>query len=438
MNRALTRISGMRTVMNGWYRRIGKQALDRLAAACLIMVLGPLLLILAALVRWRLGSPILFKQIRPGLNGRVFTLLKFRSMREAYDQQGGQLPDELRLTWFGRVLRASSLDELPELWNVLRGEMSIVGPRPLLAEYLDLYTTEQARRHVVMPGLTGLAQIHGRNELSWEEKFRYDVWYVDNCSLWLDLKILLGTFGTVFSKRGISKAGHATTEKFAGRNPRPVHIDDGSPGVLVLGAGGHAKVVISTLLAAGHQISGVYDDAPELLGVEILGQKVVGTIADLPCNSVSRAIIAIGDSKIRQAIATRFSFNWVSVVHSHAWVDPTVQLGQGSIVMAGAVVQPNCRLGRHVIVNTSASIDHDSEVEDFVHICPGARLAGHVTVGQSTTLGTGSVCIPSVEIGANTIVGAGAVVTKNLSSCVIAVGQPARVIKKHSLIAKAA
>jgi len=193
-----------------------KRLFDLLVATTALLLLAPLLLVLAWLVRRRIGAPVLFRQLRPGLHGRPFELLKFRSMREALDERGRPLPDAERLTPFGRFLRASSLDELPELWNVLRGDMSLVGPRPLLMEYLPLYTPEQARRHAVRPGITGWAQVNGRNALSWEEKFRLDVWYVDHRSFRLDLRILLLTLKRVLAREGINAEGEATMARFTG------------------------------------------------------------------------------------------------------------------------------------------------------------------------------------------------------------------------------
>lgn len=193
-----------------------KRLFDVLVAALALAVLGLPMLVIAGIVRSRLGSPVLFKQIRPGRYGRPFKMVKFRTMRDALDADGNSLPDSERMMPFGSLLRSSSLDELPELWNVLKGEMSLVGPRPLLMEYLPLYTREQARRHEVRPGVTGWAQINGRNALSWDDKFKLDVWYVDNQSLWLDLKILLLTVKKVFVREGISGAGEATMTKFAG------------------------------------------------------------------------------------------------------------------------------------------------------------------------------------------------------------------------------
>lgn len=193
-----------------------KRSMDLLAAGMALLMLGLPLLVLACVVRVKLGSPVLFCQTRPGLHGLPFMMVKFRTMTCERDADGELLPDARRLTAFGRFLRATSLDELPELWNVLRGEMSLVGPRPLLMEYLPLYTREQARRHEVRPGITGWAQVNGRNTVSWDERFRMDVWYVDNRSLWLDLRILWLTVRKVIKREGINARGEATMPEFTG------------------------------------------------------------------------------------------------------------------------------------------------------------------------------------------------------------------------------
>ena len=193
-----------------------KRLFDLLAAALALVLLALPLLALVWLVRRKLGSPVLFSQVRPGLHGKPFTMVKFRTMTDERGPDGVLLPDAKRLTDFGRFLRASSLDELPELWNVLRGDMSLVGPRPLLMEYLPLFTQEQARRHEVRPGITGWAQVNGRNAISWADKFALDVWYVDHSSLWLDVKILWRTVRKVLVRDGISAAGEATMSKFTG------------------------------------------------------------------------------------------------------------------------------------------------------------------------------------------------------------------------------
>jgi sugar transferase EpsL len=196
---------------------VSKRIFDLLVTILGLVITLPLLFIVSLLVWIFLGTPILFLQKRPGFKGRPFTTLKFRTMTERKGSDGKLLPDSERLTSFGRFLRSTSLDDLPQLWNVLTGEMSLVGPRPLLMGYLDRYTPEQMRRHDVLPGITGWAQIHGRNILDWDEKFRLDVWYVDHRSFWLDLKILFQTPWKVFKREGISQPGQATTEEFKGK-----------------------------------------------------------------------------------------------------------------------------------------------------------------------------------------------------------------------------
>ena len=193
-----------------------KRAFDIAASTSALVVLSPVLAITAYKVKKELGSPVLFRQTRPGLHGKPFEMIKFRTMKDATDKEGNALPDSERLTEFGKKLRASSLDELPELWNVLKGDMSLVGPRPLLMEYLPLYNAEQAKRHNVRPGVTGYSQVNGRNSLSWEDKFKLDTWYVEHQSLWLDMKILLKTVKKVIIKDGINADGEATMTKFTG------------------------------------------------------------------------------------------------------------------------------------------------------------------------------------------------------------------------------
>lgn len=195
-----------------------KRVVDISGAFLGLIITSPLFIIIGLSVWLTMGSPVFFRQVRPGLHGRPFVIYKFRTMREAYDSEGRSLPDEKRLTCLGKWLRSTSLDELPELFNVLKGDMSLVGPRPLLMQYLDRYTPEQARRHEVKPGITGWAQVNGRNAISWEEKFALDVWYVDNWSLWLDIRILFLTFWKVLKREGISAEGEATMPEFLGGN----------------------------------------------------------------------------------------------------------------------------------------------------------------------------------------------------------------------------
>ena len=195
-----------------------KRIIEFLLALIGIILASPILLIVALLVKTKLGSPILFRQQRVGLNGEIFEMVKFRTMKDSTDSEGNPLPDEERLTKFGQLLRKTSLDELPELWNVLKGDMSLVGPRPLLVEYLPLYSTEQMKRHDVRPGITGYAQVNGRNNISWTKKFELDVYYVENFSLWLDVKILFQTVAKVLGQADINQEGNVTMEKFNGMN----------------------------------------------------------------------------------------------------------------------------------------------------------------------------------------------------------------------------
>ena len=193
-----------------------KRLLDIVIASSALVLLSPIYALVAYKVKKNLGSPVLFRQVRPGLHGKPFEMIKFRSMKDALDTAGNPLPDSERLTPFGKMLRATSLDEMPELWNVIKGDMSIVGPRPLLMEYLPLYNSEQAKRHEVRPGITGYAQVNGRNAISWEKKFELDTWYVNNQSFWLDFKIMLKTVKKVLAKDDISAEGDVTMHKFTG------------------------------------------------------------------------------------------------------------------------------------------------------------------------------------------------------------------------------
>ncbi|MEO9347263.1 sugar transferase [Acinetobacter radioresistens] len=200
-----------------------KRLLDIIIASIALILLSPLYAFVAYKVKKNLGSPVLFRQVRPGLHGKPFEMIKFRTMKDAVDEQGTPLPDSERLTPFGQMLRSTSLDEMPELWNVIKGDMSIVGPRPLLMEYLPLYSPQQAKRHDVRPGMTGHAQVNGRNAIGWEEKFKLDTWYVENQSIWLDFKIMFKTVHKVLAKDDISAEGEATMTKFTGTKTDNIH-----------------------------------------------------------------------------------------------------------------------------------------------------------------------------------------------------------------------
>jgi len=212
--------------MKGWYRKCGKRIFDIVVSAVALIVLSPIALMVAVAIRVRMGSPVIFRQVRAGLRGKPFVLYKFRTMLDLRDEEGNLLPDEQRLTNLGKLIRRLSLDEIPELWNVLKGDMSLVGPRPLLMEYLPLYTPEQARRHEVKPGMAGPVIMSGRNLLDWEQKFKLDVWYVDHLSFLLDLKILILTFWNVLKQEGISHEGHVTMPRFGCTSSKDVNKGD--------------------------------------------------------------------------------------------------------------------------------------------------------------------------------------------------------------------
>jgi sugar O-acyltransferase (sialic acid O-acetyltransferase NeuD family) len=405
---------------SSWYRKFGKRALDLALTLPVCMILLPVFVGLAVLVRVRLGSPVLFRQIRPGRDARPFTMIKFRTMTDARGPDGSLLPDEARLTQFGVWLRSTSLDELPELWNVLLGDLSLVGPRPLLMEYLSRYSTEQMRRHEVRPGITGWAQVNGRNALSWESKFAHDLDYVRDHGLLKDLAILWRTAWLVMSRSGITASGHVTAVPF-----QP------DPPVVVIGAGGHGKVVVSALEAAGIAIEAVYDDDASRWGGHVLGVPITGPIGKLKEIGPRRGVVAIGDNEQRRSVVGSLPLTWMSVVHPAAVVHPSVSVGPGAVICAGTVLQPDCTVGRHVIVNTGARVDHDGILADFASVGPGASLAGGVRVGDAAMLGTGCVVLPGVEIGAGACVGAGATVTRHVTDGSTVVGCPARPVAKR-------
>ncbi|HFC8488753.1 TPA: NeuD/PglB/VioB family sugar acetyltransferase [Neisseria meningitidis] len=402
-----------------------KRLFDIIASASGLIVLSPVFLILVYLIRKNLGSPVFFIQERPGKDGRPFKMIKFRSMRDAIDKDGNPLPDSERLTDFGKKLRATSLDELPELWNVLKGEMSLVGPRPLLMGYLPLYNEFQNRRHEMKPGVTGWAQVNGRNALSWDEKFSCDVWYIDHYSFWLDMKILFLTVKKVFIKEGISAEGEATMPPFTGNRK-----------LAVIGAGGHGKVVAELAAALGTYGEIVFlDDRAQS---SINGFPVIGTTLLLE-NSLSPeqydVAVAVGNNRIRRQIAEKaatLGFSLPVLIHPNAYVSPSATVGQGSVVMAQAVVQAGSVLKDGVIVNTAATVDHDCLLDAFVHISPGAHLSGNTHIGEESWIGTGACSRQQIRIGSRATIGAGAVVVRDVSDGMTVAGNPAKPLPRKN------
>jgi sugar O-acyltransferase (sialic acid O-acetyltransferase NeuD family) len=408
------------------------RALDVLAGAIGLVVLSPAFIVVALRVRRDLGPPIFFRQSRPGLHGKPFQMLKFRTMQNAIDDQGNPLPDADRLTDFGRFLRRSSLDELPELWNVIRGDMSLVGPRPLLMEYLDHYTPEQMRRHEVKPGITGWAQVNGRNAISWQEKFAYDVRL--RCLVRRQSIALAGPSHPGDDRRQGHQARRNLRRRCRNHDAlRPIGTRNAMIPLWIIGSGGHAKVAIDTARSSGQfDVIGCLDENPGRIGHDILGVPIIGPINDalLKEHRIDHAFIAIGSNQARRSFASRFDnrLAWTTLIHQQACVAESARIGSGTLVCAGTVIQPDAVVGNHVIVNTGATVDHDCSLGDFAHVAPGSHLAGMVSIGEGTLIGLGSGLIPGVSVGEWAIVGAGTVVTGDLPANVTAVGAPAKVI----------
>lgn len=516
--------------------RWAKSALDRFFAVLLILVLAPLLGLVAIAIRVDSRGAPLFLQERIGLGGRPFTIFKFRTMVRGAERRGlgnSTALDDDRITRVGRVLRALSLDELPQLLNIALGEMSFIGPRPTLRYQVEAYSERQRRRLLVRPGITGWAQVNGRNDIPWSERIEHDLYYIDHGSLGLDLRILWRTLVVCLRGSGVYAEGRANDGfvapdelpaagpkvpggKAAGpeqplaptragapnparasiqptaaptpasapsrsrgapspvsaaakptRAPTPTRrveavpaaaaerpaageapvLDDATPPaprptswpgpavaplpLLIVGAGGHARVLVDIAeKQARYRVIGLIDEQPRLAGTAILGYPVLGGgellhREDMP----SHAIVAIGAPEARAAWQEHLEalgFQLAVLVHPSAQVGRDVRLGAGTVLMAGTAVNPGTRLGRGVIVNTGASIDHDCEIGDFVHVAPGARLAGGVRVGPQAHIGIGACVIQNVAIGAGAVVGAGAAVVRPVPEGLTVVGVPAR------------
>ncbi len=354
-------------------------------------------------------GPAFYIQPRIGFKGRVFNLIKFRTM--LMDES---LPETERIKWWGKVLRSTSLDELPELWNVIIGEMSLVGPRPLLIEYKPYYSKEQFRRHEVRPGITGLAQVSGRNRISWEKKFEYDLEYVEKHNLFMDLNILVQTFLKVIKRSDIDSSDNLSMKRF----DTPIYL---------IGAGGHSKVVRSCIESMGFKVSGYYDDG-KAEGELIDGVPVIGSIKnDLPeIDYQNFYIIGIGNNLVRNKIAFGHRLKYKTFIHQSAIIHEGVSLGYGTVVMAGAHIGPDSIIGDHAIINTNSTVEHDCHIASFTHIAPGATLGGTVTIDQGSLIGLNATVMLNRSIGQNVQVGSGAVVTKDLLPYFNYIGNPAR------------
>ncbi|MDR3645406.1 MAG: NeuD/PglB/VioB family sugar acetyltransferase, partial [Clostridia bacterium] len=384
--------------------------------------LSPLMLLILLLIRVCSGRPVIFAQQRSGLDGKPFILYKFRTMNGCHTGEGCH--DTSRVSRPGRLLRRCGLDELPQLVNIAKGDMSFVGPRPLLCEYERLYTPRQACRRQVRPGLTGWAQVNGRNAVTWEKRLELDAWYVENISPRLDGRILLRTVKYVMRSVGVNHSGGATMPSFNGTR-------DAS--LLILGAGGHGRVIADAAFETGlYTRIAFLDDILPAGNAD--GADVIGCFDNYRAFSgdFGNAAVALGDNQKRVFWLRRLSeagFELPVIIHPRAFVSRGAHIGPGGAVLADAVVVTGVTAGFGCIFNTLSSADHDCSLGDGVHLCPGAHLAGTVKVGSFTTIYTAACVANNVTIGGNSIVAAGAAVTHDIPCGVMAAGVPC-VIKK--------
>lgn len=311
--------------------------------------------------------------------------------------KSGDEPDHLRQTKIGNILRKLSIDELPEIFNILKGEMSIVGPRPLPTHYLDHYDEQEIKRHDVLPGLTGLAQINGRNAISWKNKFSYDLEYVKKNNIWIDFKIILKTFLALTRISTVNASEDITMMPLTER----LHI---------VGAGGHAKVIIELAKDLKREIKGVYDKDSTKFGTKILGIPIEDQSKLKNCNL---RVLAVGNNYIRKSI-THSDHRYATLIHPKATISKTAQIANGSVIFANAIIQSMSEVGKHVIINTGTQIDHDCVIEDYCHIAPGTTICGDVRVGESTFVCAGCTVIPQVSIEKENIIAAGATVNNDI------------------------
>ena len=417
-----------------------KRLFDLAVAICTLVILSPVLLLIAFLVRLTLGSPILFRQDRPGLQGKLFTCIKFRTMINARDEDGELLPDSQRLTPFGSFLRNTSIDELPGLINVVRGEMSLVGPRPLLPQYLKRYTPEQMRRHQVKPGITGWVQVNGRNALAWDEKFALDNWYVDHRSMWLDLRILAATAGQVFSRNGVANPGHDTMPEFLGCSAGHEQANlTHRKRIVIIGAGGAAREIASALRSINRVepqfefLGYVVSDLSRLQPRDSRDQ-VLGDFGWLQANrhAVDALAIGVGTPATRLKLAAELrhllpGIAWPAIIHPTAIIElDSARIAEGCYIGAGVTATVNITLEPFALCNFGCTLGHEARIGAGSVVNPGANISGGVVIGTGVLVGTGAQILQYLHIGAGATVGAGAVVTHNVPEGLTVLGVPAR------------
>lgn len=407
-----------------------KRFLDITVASLALIILSPIYFLVAYKVKKNLGSPVLFRQIRPGLNGKPFEMIKFRTMKDIFDSNGNPSPDSERLTSFGKMLRATSLDELPELWNVLKGDMSLVGPRPLLMEYLPLYNEQQAKRHNVRPGITGYAQVNGRNAISWEQKFELDTWYVEHQSFWLDIQILFKTVKKVFFKEDINAEGEATMSKFEGTKLDQVYAIYGASG-----CGRSLMPVARSYLTTQGIKADIYFIDDSLDGeVLINNHKAVNYDTFKRLNVTNKFIlVAIANSTIREKLVEKISsdkLNLWSIFADNIVIMDNVEISSGAAISPFITIGSNVKIGKAFHANLYSYVEHDCIIGDYVTFAPGVKCNGNVHIEDHVYVGAGAVIKQGTKnnplvIGKGAVVGMGAIVTKNVPANTTVIGNPA-------------
>jgi len=404
-----------------------KQLFDILISLTLLLLLLPVFLILMILVKIKLGSPVFFCQERPGKNGKAFRMIKFRSMTNAVDTAGKLLPNEQRMTNFGRWLRSTSLDELPELFNVLKGEMSLVGPRPLLMDYLPLYNDFQRRRNEVKPGITGWAQVNGRNAISWEEKFVNDVWYVDHRNLFLDFSILILTVWKVLFERGdVNHQHNLTMPRFTGSKAIVA-----KPSLVIVGAGsvgGHLAMNLEDY-AAKYDLIGFVDDDPAKQNRDFFGYPVLGPVSLLLEMKGVNVLVGLAFPKVKRKIIETLSLNkslnFPAFISGRAWISNGTAIGKGCIIYPGAAINYGCEVQDFVVINMNCAIGHDCTIGTYSSLAPGVNFAGHTWVGEAVDVGIGSSTRQQVRLDHDAVIGGQAMVITDVMNNTCVFGIPA-------------
>lgn len=382
------------------YKKWIKRLVDVLFSIIGLFLLFPIILILILfLTLTNKGTPF-FIQKRLGKNKKVFKIIKFKTMNDKKDNNGNLLPDEKRLTPIGNFIRTTSLDEIPQLINVIIGTMSLVGPRPLLTHYANLYLPFQDRRHEVLPGITGWSQINGRNALDWNRRFELDVYYVENLSFLLDIKILLKTIIKIFKRENITH-NSITIEPF---------LD--STDLYLYGTGEWCESFINLILSEGkYNIKAIFDDFPK---VEKVLEFPVIKMENIELLEDKNIIITIKDNKIRKKKALFFKSNFVTIIHPKATVSKFSTIGKGTQIMENVIVEDKVAIGNHIVINENTSIKKSSVLEDYVYLSSNVILEENVVIGELTKINEGVKILENVIIGKNVIIKSNAIVSKNI------------------------